>query len=94
MNNYLAEIGRRVSMYGRNSINGSIEWLSVPFFGCNDAPPWTENILVTILHWVVEVTSEMVVTAVLTSFGVDPSLPVRLTFPGLRKCVRHCAPRP
>ena len=30
----------------------------------------------------------------LTSFGVEFSLSVRLTFPGVRKFVHNCAPRP
>ena len=32
-------------------------------------------------------------TAVLESFGMEISLPVRLTFPGVRKYARHCALR-
>ena len=33
-----------------------------------------------------------VATAVLTSRGMEPSLPVRLTSLRVRKCVHHCTP--
>ena len=37
-------------MYGRNLINRSVAWISVPRFGCDDGPPWTGNISVPIPH--------------------------------------------
>ena len=40
---YLTISWRRVPMFGRNSINGSIEWLDVPNFLSTDGPPWTAN---------------------------------------------------
>ena len=43
---YATEIGRRVSIYGRKSINGSVEWLGVPIPSCGTGVTWTENILV------------------------------------------------
>ena len=43
--NYLAVNGHRVPMYGRKSINGSVDWLGVPTFLRNDGPPWDDNIL-------------------------------------------------
>ena len=44
--NYAAEIGLRVFIYGRKSINGSFEWLGVPAPSCDIGVTWTENILV------------------------------------------------
>ena len=38
-------------MYGRNLINGSVEWLGVPSFVCDDGTSWTENILAPIPCW-------------------------------------------
>ena len=43
---YTTEIGRRVSIYGRKLINGSVEWLGVPAPSCSTGVTWTENILV------------------------------------------------
>ena len=45
-------------MYGGDSINGSVEWLFVPCFGCDDGLPWNYNILVPIPRWGVEGTVE------------------------------------
>ena len=45
-------------MYGQNLIDGSVKWINIPRFGCGDGPPWTENILVPILHWGVVSTIE------------------------------------
>ena len=42
--NYLAENGRRMPMYGRKLINGSVDWVGVPTFLRNDGPPWDDNI--------------------------------------------------
>ena len=46
-------------MYGHNLINGSFEWLGFPRFGCDDGPPWTDNILVIIPRWGVGGTVEI-----------------------------------
>ena len=48
---YLTENGRRVPIFGRKSINGSIEWIGVPSFLRNDGPPWGENILCPSPRW-------------------------------------------
>ena len=40
-----------MSIYGRISINGSVEWLIVTCFGCDDGPPWTDNIVCPGLCW-------------------------------------------
>ena len=47
----LAPTWRRVPMFGRKSINGSIEWLGVSVFLRNDGPPWTLNILAPYSDW-------------------------------------------
>ena len=38
-------------MFGRNSINGSVEWIGVPVFLSNYGPTWTLNILDTFANW-------------------------------------------
>ena len=38
-------------MFGRYSINGSVEWLGVPDFLRNDGPPWTLNLLPPYASW-------------------------------------------
>ena len=43
--NYLAPTWRRIHMFGRNSINGRVKWISVPNFLRNDGTPWTLNLL-------------------------------------------------
>ena len=48
---YATEIGRRVFIYGRKSINGSVEWLCVPYPSCGTGVVWTENIYVTDWRW-------------------------------------------
>ena len=40
-----------MSIYGRNLINGSVEWLGVPRSGCDDGPPWTDNIWCPSPRW-------------------------------------------
>ena len=95
--NYFAENGRRVPIFRRKSINGSVKWLGVPSFLRNDGPPWDDNILCPSLCWGVRGTYEngiwivnlAVTTVVLTSRGVEPSLPVQITSFGVRKM---CAP--
>ena len=42
---YTTEIGRRVFIYGRKSINGSVEWLSVPGPFYDTGVAWTKNFL-------------------------------------------------
>ena len=41
---YATEIGRRVFIYGRKSIHGSVKWLGVPAPYCGTGVTWTENI--------------------------------------------------
>ena len=48
---YATEIGRRVFISSRKSINGSFEWLGVPAPSCGTGVAWTENILVPNLCW-------------------------------------------
>ena len=38
-------------MFGRNYINGSVEWLGVPELLRNDGLPWTANILAPYASW-------------------------------------------
>ena len=38
-------------IYGRKSINGSVEWLGVPAPSCGTGFAWTENIFVTNSRW-------------------------------------------
>ena len=38
-------------MFGRNYINGSVEWLGVPNLLSNDGPPWTLNLLAPYDDW-------------------------------------------
>ena len=38
-------------MFGRNSINGSEDWLGVPDFHRIDGPAWTDNILALRPSW-------------------------------------------
>ena len=40
--NYLTKSWIRVSMFGVNSINISVQWLGVPKFLRTDGPPWTD----------------------------------------------------
>ena len=42
---YLTPRWYRVPRFGRNSINGSVEWLGFPDFLRTDGPTWTENVL-------------------------------------------------
>ena len=100
---YLAENGRRVPMFSRKSINGSVKWLIVPSFLKNDGTPWAENILCTCRRWGVESTHEIWALESQTSGrydGVDVpwcgSVPARPTYPPSEsgKYARHCAPRP
>ena len=94
--NYSTEVGHRVALYGQISINGSVEWLGMlaPFCG----PGW----LGLRISWFPKraVDTELGLepglgelnlefSSDLTSRGVERSLPVRLTFPGIRKM---CAP--
>ena len=49
--NYLTQNWRRIPMFRRIYINGSVEWLRVPDFLSNDGPPWTLNILDLNANW-------------------------------------------
>ena len=42
--NCLTPIWRNIPMFGVISINGSVQWLSVPAPLRTDGPPWTDNI--------------------------------------------------
>ena len=42
---YITPSWRRFPTFGRNSINGSVEWLEVPDFLRTDVPLWNANIL-------------------------------------------------
>ena len=48
---YATEIGRRVFIYGRKSINGSVEWLDIPAPSCDTGVAWTENTVVPNPCW-------------------------------------------
>ena len=43
--NYLTPTWCRIPMFGRNYINGSVEWIGFPNLLRNDGPPWNLNIL-------------------------------------------------
>ena len=49
--NYLNPTWRTIPMFGRNYINGSVEWLGIPNFLRNDGPPWTLNLLAPYTNW-------------------------------------------
>ena len=49
--NYLTIIWRRVPMFGRNYINGSVEWLGVPDLLRTNGPAWTSNLLDPQTSW-------------------------------------------
>ena len=38
-------------MFGVNTMNGSVQWLSVPDFLRTDGPPWSDNLLATGPSW-------------------------------------------
>ena len=48
---YLTESWRRVPMFGRNFINGSMEWIGVPDFLRTDGPTWNSNLLAPHHKW-------------------------------------------
>ena len=48
---YATEIGRRVFIYVRKSINGSVERLGVPAPSCGTGVAWTENFFVPNSRW-------------------------------------------
>ena len=48
---YLTPTWRRIPMFVRNYINGSVEWLGVPNFLRNDDPPCTLNLLAPYANW-------------------------------------------
>ena len=49
--NYLTPTWRRIPMFVRNSINGSVKWLGVPNFLRNYGPPWALNLLAPYSNW-------------------------------------------
>ena len=49
--NYVTPSWLRVHTFGRNSINGSVEWLGVTDLLRNDGPPCTINILASYDSW-------------------------------------------
>ena len=49
--NYLNPTCCRIPMFGRNYINGTVEWLGIPNFPRNDGPPWTLNFLAPYANW-------------------------------------------
>ena len=42
---------RSIPMFGRNYINGSVEWLGIPNFLRNDGPLWNLNLLAPYANW-------------------------------------------
>ena len=82
-----------MAIYGQMSINGSVEWLGIP------APFVILGWLGLITSWFLKRAGETelgfetglgelnldLVSAMLTSLGVAPSLPVLLTFLGVQK---------
>ena len=42
---YLTEIWRRIPMFVRITINGSVEWSGISDLHSTDEPAWTDNIL-------------------------------------------------
>ena len=49
--NYLTKSWRRVPMFSRISINGSVKWLLIPDFHRTDGPTWTDNLLAPCTIW-------------------------------------------
>ena len=88
-------------MFGRKLINVIFEWMGVPDFLRADGPPWTEISCAPVRIGESEVLLKIwlggvnlaVATALLTSGGVELSLPIRLISLRVWKCARHCAPR-
>ena len=48
---YVTPSWRRFPMFGRNSINESVEWLGITDFLRTDGPPWTADILALRPSW-------------------------------------------
>ena len=40
-----------IPMFGRNYINGIVEWIGVPDLMSNDGPPWNFNLLDPYANW-------------------------------------------
>ena len=51
LTNYLTPNWHRIPMFGVNSINGSVQWLSAPAPLMTNVPPWTDNILAPSSAW-------------------------------------------
>ena len=49
--NYLTADGRRIPIFDRKSINGSVEWLGVPAPVRTYGASWADNILFTSTSW-------------------------------------------
>ena len=94
------EKGRRVVVYGRKAINGSVKWFSIPAPFCDTGVAWSENILVpsprwgdrvTYATWYLGTQSGVLIGAddtcrsfVLARLAYLPRIP--------QKCARNCAP--
>ena len=50
--NYLTKSWRRIPIFGRISINGSVEYLGIPDFHRTDGPAWNETIMPPRSRWV------------------------------------------
>ena len=48
---YLTSTWRRVPMFGRNYITGSVEWIGITNFLKYDGPPWNLNLLSPYYIW-------------------------------------------
>ena len=66
--NYSIEIGCREAIYGRKSIDGSVEWLCIPAPCYDTGVAWTENMFVPSLCWGDGVTYATL--ALVTQYGV------------------------
>ena len=49
--NFLTPTWRRIPMFGRSYIDGSVKWLRVPNFLRNDITPWNLNLLAPYACW-------------------------------------------
>ena len=67
--NCLTEDWLRIPIFGRKSINGSVEWLGVPAPLRTDGPPCTDNILVPSPDWGAGG------NATNPNWGIQPSVP-------------------
>ena len=84
-----------MAIYSQMSINGSVEWLSIPTPFCDTGVTWTDNLLVLKALWGDSVRVEAwawgTQPGVLIGYdvrGVASSLPMQLTFPGVSRKMR------